>query len=415
MSTIVNGTNVGITRTQRRMDPRVEGEPVGDGYDRSYENPALPQISTLTLAEQSDVSDEIVAGQVWTITLTDPIGVTTVNLYTVTADDDTAGTDAEGLAYMAGVLAASIEADPQFENIVDALGLGPAIQLTWRHPRQGVWTVAAVCTPAAAEPVLLATPATPQAAGGVEIPMARAIAYGTPSGTGESRAVLPTSATDHIAGVALRDITQVRPSQVLFGPVPTDNVYPIGTMVGVREEGDVALTNQGSVAAVPGDPVHVVISTAGGGQLGQFRAGRAGVGDIWTATPTALNSAAYKLTVTLADVDDLGAMTRSFPFTADASATATEVVTGIKAAMALDLAFTARVVASGTTTLVLTGQELGVAMTVVDTQDQGAAVVGAWASIVNTTPAVPYTTSPPRWTWSSATAVGVIGTLTVVR
>lgn len=416
MSTIRSGTNVGIISTQARMDAGVEGQRMGAGTDETFDNPALAQISTLTLAEQADVSDEIIEDQVWTIVLTDPLGVTITTLYTVTAEDDTAGTDALGLAYMAGVLAAALEGNVELQNVVDAVGVGPDIQLTWKHPAQGVFTFTAVCTPAAAEPVLLATPATSQDAGGVEITMGRVVVYGTPVAAGTSelpRASLPTAVGDQLAGIATRDLAQPRADVIPFATVPIDNVYPIASLVGVRTVGRVRMVNQSANDAAAGGPVHYVVNTTGGDLLGQTRADRAGVADVFTATPTPLNDAAYRLTVSLADVDGLGAMTRSFPFTADGTATDAEIVTGIQLAMGADAAFTARVVASGTTTLILTGQEEGVAMTVTDTQDQGAAVVGAWASIVNTTPAVPYTARAAGWTWhrqTPASSIGVVKT-----
>lgn len=395
----------GITKVQRLQDARVAGMPVGHGFDRPYENPLLAQITTVTLAEQADVSDEVVQGQVWTFTFTDPDGIETLVLYTVTAEDDTASTDALGLAYMAGVLAAAVSR--ALDNIVTAVGDGPGIVITWDHADQDAWTVEAVCAPAVAETVLLATSVTNQQAGGVVLPMARFVVQGTPTAGGKRRASLPSATTETIVGVALRDINQARNPSSAFAAA---NEYPAGTVVGVREEGDVTMVNVGA-DAVAGDPVHAVISIAGGDLQGEATTERAGVPEVWTATPTALNSAAYTLTVAIADVDGLGQMTRVFKFTADASATATEISTGFQDAMALDLAFTARVVASGTTTLVLTGQEAGVSMTVADTQDQGAAVVGAWASIANTTPAIPYTKLVPRATWVLPTATSAIGTL----
>jgi hypothetical protein len=155
MTTIRNGR--GISAVQRTQDARVAGEPSGPGFDRPYENPLLPQISTLTLAAVADVSDEIVEDQVWTITLTDPDGVAYETDYTVTAADNTAGTDGAGLAYMAGRLAVAIEANGELVNIVSASAAAAVVTITWLHPNRGTWTVAAVCAPAAAEVVLLAT------------------------------------------------------------------------------------------------------------------------------------------------------------------------------------------------------------------------------------------------------------------
>lgn len=408
MTTIRNGR--GITSVQQFQDEREAGQPIGRGYDRAYENPLLPQVTVVTLAEQVDVSDEIVAGQVWTITLTDPDGVQYQTLYTVTGDDDTAGTDADGLEYMAGVLAAAMEADSQLDNIVSAVATGPGLPswtITWLHPDQGDWTVTAVCTPFAAETVLLATAVTSQTAGGTTIPMGRFVDMAQPEPGGLRRAVLPTTSTGILAGLTLRDISQVRPFDTSAAAV---NAYPTGEMMGVREEGDAAVLNVGPAAAL-GDEVHVVISTAGGDALGEARADRQGVAHIVTATPTVANTTPYSLQVSIAAQDGLPELTRTFAITSDGTATDVEINDALRAQMAADAEFTARVVASGTTTLVLTGQDPGVSFTVLDVQE-GA---GDWTSITVTQAAVPYTRLLPRVRWIRPTPSGTVGVARLTR
>jgi hypothetical protein len=116
--TIQNGR--GLTRVDQYPQAMEPGVPQGDGHDVPWENSDLAQISTTTWSAAADVSDEIVAGQVIRTTLTDPDGVAYATTNTVTAADNTAGTDGAGLAYMAGRLAVEIEANGELVNIVSA-------------------------------------------------------------------------------------------------------------------------------------------------------------------------------------------------------------------------------------------------------------------------------------------------------
>jgi hypothetical protein len=406
MTTIRNGT--GITAVQRTQDARVAGEPAGPGFDRPYENPLLPQISTLTLAAVADVSDEIVADQVWTITLTDPDGVAYRTLYTVTAADNTAGTDGAGLAHMATQLAAALEANGELVNIVSASAAAAVITITWLHPNRGTWTVAAVCAPAAAEAVLLATAATSQTAGGSTLPMARVVAMRAPAIGGLRRAGLPSALTDILGGVALRDITQVRLYDTTLAAVDT---YPAGSMVGVREEGDVHMVNTSATAAAIGDPVYVVIATTGGDLLGEVRPDAAGTADVWTLTPTAANAAVFGVQVYFPEWNGQPPQTFVFGnFTSDADGNATEISTGITDQMDADANFTALVVATGTATIILTGQDLGRPFVVTDVAE-----AGDFTSITHTTTAAAYTMLAPRWRWVRPAAPGAVGTIRLAR
>jgi len=406
MTTIRTGR--GISSVQRTQDARVAGEPSGPGFDRPYENPFLAQISTLTLAAQSDVSDEIVADQVWTITLTDPDGVAYATTYTVTAADNTAGTDGAGLAHMATQLAAAIEANGDLINVVSASAASAVITITWLAPNRGAWTVAGVCAPAAAETVLLATAATSQSAGGSVLPMARFVRMAAPFGAGIRRARLPTSTSDILAGVALRDITQVRLYDTSVDAVDS---YPIGSMVGVREEGDVHVRNTSATAAAIGDPVHVVIATTGGDLLGEVRPDRDGTADVWTITPTAVNDAVYGLSIHFPAWEDQPAMTFVVPpVTADGSATATEIVTLLAASIATVSELPSLLTTSGTTTLILTGDQEGRPFTVYDSAE-----AGDYASITHTTTAAAYTMLAPRCRWVRGAAAGAVGTIRIAR
>ncbi len=109
-----------------------------------------------------------------------------------------------------------------------------------------------------------------------------------------------------------------------------------------------------------GDNVYVRFTTNGTGklQLGAIRNDADGVAQVSTGTPTASqDSTVFTVRVGFADAS------YTFEYTSDGSMTATEVADGLRAAMAADLAFTARVVATGTATLILTGQVAGEAFT----------------------------------------------------
>lgn len=136
--------------------------------------------------------------------------------------------------------------------------------------------------------------------------------------------------------------------------------------------------------------------TAKGGNttLGAFRTDRDGVAEVSTLTPTAVNDTQYGVRVII----DGTAYT--FHVTGDATATATEICDDFRTAMAADATFTALVVATGTTTLILTGQNAGQAL---DVTDIGAGVM----AIVETTPPAPTAdnlTAQARWLTAVAAA-----------
>jgi hypothetical protein len=126
------------------------------------------------------------------------------------------------------------------------------------------------------------------------------------------------------------------------------------------------------------DPVFVRYSANGGSTtLGAFRKDADGVADVWTLTPAASqNSTLFTVRVS---VPGQGSWT--FTYISDSTMTAAEVVTGFQTAMAADAAFTALVVASGSSTLILTAQTAGVALVPTSVGP------GLFSSITNTTPA----------------------------
>lgn len=136
--------------------------------------------------------------------------------------------------------------------------------------------------------------------------------------------------------------------------------------------------------------------TASGGNtvIGRFRTDLDGVAEVTTLTPTAVNDTQYGVRVVIAGT------AYSFNVTGDASATATEINDDFRTQMAADLVFTALVVATGTTTLILTGQTAGQELDVTDT---GAGVM----AIVETTPPAPTAedlSTQARWMTASTGA-----------
>lgn len=95
--------------------------------------------------------------------------------------------------------------------------------------------------------------------------------------------------------------------------------------------------------------------TAEGGNttIGAFRTDADGDPEVSTLTPTVVNDTEYAVRVVVAGT------AYSFHVTSDGTATATEICDQFRTEMAADATFTALVVASGTTTLILTGQNTG--------------------------------------------------------
>ncbi len=121
------------------------------------------------------------------------------------------------------------------------------------------------------------------------------------------------------------------------------------------EPGD--LVRQGRIwvpvigAVTTGLPAWLIHTTA---DFGSWRADAGGVAEVSTLTPNPIVDAiVYTVDVHIGDQDF------HFETLSDATATATEICDEMRVAMALDATFTALVVATGTTTLILTSQNIG--------------------------------------------------------
>lgn len=155
-----------------------------------------------------------------------------------------------------------------------------------------------------------------------------------------------------------------------------------GANLKIVQAGDIFIMPEVEVAIT--DPVYCRISASGSEVAGAWRNDCDGVAQVTTCTPDAVNAGIYQLAIVYGPGPGVPLPeTYNFaPFTADGSATAAEIVTGVRAILAANAAFTARVVATGTTTVVLTGQDAGVPFSVVSI-----GATGTWASITETTAA----------------------------
>lgn len=184
----------------------------------------------------------------------------------------------------------------------------------------------------------------------------------------EGKAASLAAATDKLCGIVLNSFAR-NPGDSALSLSGTEAYGPKAIMP-ICEEGPVWVVCEEAMAI--GDDVYVRYSTNGTGKLivGAVRNDPDGVAQVTTVTPTAANSTEYSLRVQLSN-----GKSYTFSMVGDGSASATEIVTGLKTAMAADAAFTAAVVATGTTTLILTGQVAGDAFVVSEVSDGVLAVV----------------------------------------
>lgn len=218
--------------------------------------------------------------------------------------------------------------------------------------------------------------------------------------TTDSGVNVPSTATQPLVGIVLND----------FGRNPnglTTGAYAQNKMAPMLCEGPV--TVQIDQDCKPSDKVFVRFAASANAQVGvvgSFRKDSDGVAQVSTGTPTAGQNSTIFLIRVKFDGKAQGTRpeTYAFEYVSDSSMTATEAVTGFKTVMAADAAFTARVVATGTTTLILTGQVAGEAFTV--TSEGDGAIT--WAATTPPAPTARYV--PARWlsTGKATDAVGEI-------
>ncbi len=173
----------------------------------------------------------------------------------------------------------------------------------------------------------------------------------------EGAALLLTAATEKLAGIVLNTFAR-NPGDVSVTLSGTD-AYATKVEMPILEEGSAWVVCEEAMAVA--DSVYVRFSANGAGKLvvGAIRNDSDGVAQVTTVTPGASqNTTLFTIRVSFADRD------YEFTTVSDGSMSATEVCDATRVAMAADTAFTARCVASGSATLILTGQVAGEAFEV---------------------------------------------------
>lgn len=178
----------------------------------------------------------------------------------------------------------------------------------------------------------------------------------------EGKAQLTAAAADRLAGIVLNTFSR-NPGDMALSLAGTD-AYGPKMLMPMLEQGSAWVVCEQTMAVTDKVYVRFLANGAGKLQLGAVRKDLDGVAQVTTITPTAVNSTEYSLRVQLSN-----GQTYTFSMVSDATATAAEIVTGLRAAMAADAAFTAAVVATGSTTVILTGQVAGDAFTVSEVSD----------------------------------------------
>ncbi len=173
-----------------------------------------------------------------------------------------------------------------------------------------------------------------------------------------------------------------------------EEIAASGGKADVLRKGRIWVATEEAVAI--GDDVFFRHTASGGNTvIGRFRTDADGVAEVDTLTPAAVNDTDYVVRVVIAGT------AYSFHVTGDGSATATEIADDFRTQMAADATFTALVVATGTTTLILTSQNAG---ELLDVTNPSPGVM----AIVETTPPAPTAdnlTTQARW----LTAAGAAG------
>lgn len=205
--------------------------------------------------------------------------------------------------------------------------------------------------------------------------------YGASVGATKIR--LPNSSSDKLHGLVLSTHT------IESAFRPTDNsaapVYPAGSAVPCARKGVYWVKPDTNV--VVGGDVYCRVTTNGAGklQLGNPGGSPDGTAQVTTITPTAVNDATYFVAIN----------GKGFSFTADGSATAAEIVTGLTALINADTDLP--VTASGSSTLILTADTAGVPFLV---------SLGANLSAAATTANVTRAMLVPGATWLDTQSAG---------
>jgi hypothetical protein len=267
---IQNG--LGVTGYRRTQSPPVGLEGAPAALDTPLSTPVLvallAQITTLAIGTFADDTDTFTVG------IETPDGE--VHSHTVTR----ASSVPVDAAAAATAMAALINADVDLIGHVEASGSTTNLVLTFLHPN-------VVYPVTHSESGVTITPTETQAPGASAIPYGRFVA---PTGTSQDGAqpirLLTSSDTEDAAiGVTARPIAQ-HPNAGSDLASAVDGI-PAGKMGDAFYDGLVYLRNNGDTDAAMGGPVHVVLATTGGDEIGEARSDGDGAAHVATATVVA--------------------------------------------------------------------------------------------------------------------------------
>jgi hypothetical protein len=194
---------------------------------------------------------------------------------------------------------------------------------------------------------------------------------------------VPSAASDKISGIVVNTFAR-DPGSASTSLTGSNAVLPNNEM-NILSEGTIFVKPEQTM--VHGDPVYVRFAASVNSpsltQQGSLRKDADGVAQVTTVTPTSANSTLYVLRIAFGDGSQGGVSNGVWEIAcvSSGSATATLIVTALKAAIAADAALTALITATGTATLVLTGVTAGQAFTVTSLGD------GVLAPVTGTAPA----------------------------
>jgi hypothetical protein len=165
----------------------------------------------------------------------------------------------------------------------------------------------------------------------------------------EIRALTSTDTSANVAG-----ISQLSADMLDNTGVESDlDGYAPGTMIPLNL--NIPIWMYSETAATQGGAVYVRRVAGTGENLGDVRASGAGTARVETATPTPANSTEFAMAI---EVDPYGNgdwKSYTIGMVSDASATATEICTGLKASLAAITELTGVITGSGTATFIMTG------------------------------------------------------------
>lgn len=230
------------------------------------------------------------------------------------------------------------------------------------------------------------------------------------------KAKLPTSAAEVLNGAKASGGVAVSTNAIVSDPSVVNPLFPTNKEFAALRRGPIFVLVEEAVtqgdqafvrfadAVASQDAGYLAASGGAANQKGAFRKSAdasAATAQVATLTPTAVNATIYAVEVKGAD----GNVIAAAEYLSDGSATATEIVTGLKAA----LGTVAGIALSGTATLILTASVAGVGFSVVSIGDGTIAVAATQANVAGTASAV----AVPGCYFKTSAAAGSLAVLGV--